>query len=70
MFQVCTAVVTGMAGCAGTILPQEPLPPKTALIILETLTPRVSSEADILLPSHDEFAFNPLFYLKKSNLTA
>lgn len=42
--QVCTAVVTGMAGCAGMILQQEPTPPKTAQNFLATLTPQVCSE--------------------------
>lgn len=49
VLQACTAVVTGMAGCAGTILQREPTPPKTALIILVTSTPQVSRETEELL---------------------
>lgn len=41
LLQDHTAVVPGMAGCAGTTLRREPTPFKTALIILSTLTPRV-----------------------------
>lgn len=41
--QGCTAVVTGMAGCAGTTLRQEPTLSKTALIIFPTSTQQVSS---------------------------
>lgn len=57
--QVCTAVVTGTAGCAGTILRRELTPLKTAPIILWTLTPQVSSESQELT-SHDL-----VFFLKK-----
>lgn len=41
--QVCTAVETGMAGCVGATLKQEPMLRKTALIILSILTQQVSS---------------------------
>lgn len=44
VLQGSTAVAPGMAGCAGTILQQEPMPPKTALIFFLTWTPQVSSE--------------------------
>lgn len=43
MFQVCTAAVTGTAGCVGTIPRREPTPLRTAPITLSTLTPQVSS---------------------------
>lgn len=42
MLQVFTAAATGTAGCAGTTLRQEPPSPRTAPIILQTLTPQVS----------------------------
>lgn len=45
LMQVFTAIVTGMAGYAGATLQREPMPPKTALNILVTLTLQVSSEA-------------------------
>lgn len=43
VLQGCTVIVTGMAGCAGMTLKQEPTPPKTALTIFLTLTQQVSS---------------------------
>lgn len=45
MLQTCTAAGTGTAGCAGMILQQEGMPPRTALITFLALTPQVSSES-------------------------
>lgn len=45
--QVCTALVTGTAGCAGATLQQEPTPPRTARIIFPTWTTTVSSKSEI-----------------------
>lgn len=56
--QVCTAVATGMAGCAGMILRRELTPLRTAPIILWTLTPQVSSEPQ-------EFTSHDLVFLKE-----
>lgn len=53
MLQVCTAVVSGMAGCAGMIHQRELIAPKTAPIIFWSLTRQVSSERISLFP--DEF---------------
>lgn len=44
VWQVRTAAVTSMGGCAGMILQQEPTPPKTALITFLTSIPQVSSD--------------------------
>lgn len=54
MFQVCTAAVTGTAGCVGTIPRQEPTPLRTAPITLSTLTPQVSP---LLLGVHELNAY-------------
>ncbi len=61
VLQVCTAVVTGMAGCVGTIHQLELMPPKSALIILATLTPLVSCGTLLIsLTSHNKLIFTPL----------
>ena len=45
VWQVCSAVVAGTAGCVGTTLQQEATPPRTALITFPTSTRQVSSES-------------------------
>lgn len=47
------AVGTGMAGCAGRIHQREHSLPRTALIILMTLTQRVSCETEVSISPED-----------------
>ena len=62
VWQVCSAVVAGTAGCVGTTLQQEATPPRTALITSLTLTPQVSSDT----ASRDEFTSNRLLAVSEN----
>lgn len=56
------AVGTGMAGCAGRIHQREHSLPRTALIILMTLTQRVSCETEVSVSPEDPLILSEQIY--------